>query len=50
MMKGPVRARKDWRNLVGIFRDSEFLLEVDEECLRMREAEPEAARRGDLAE
>jgi hypothetical protein len=33
-----------------MFRDSEFMREVDEECLRMREAEREAARRGELAE
>ena len=48
--KGPVHSRKDWRNVVGMFRDSEFMREVDEECLRMREAEREAARRGELAE
>jgi hypothetical protein len=40
----PVR-RKDWRRVVGMFRDSEFMQEVDEECLRTREAEREAARR-----
>ena len=33
-----------------MFRDSEFMREVDEECLRMREAEREAARRVELAE
>ena len=33
-------ARKDWRNVVGMFRDSEFMREVDDECLRMREAVP----------
>ncbi len=42
--------RKDWRKVVGMFGDSEFLREVDEECLRMREAEREAARRGEPAE
>ena len=36
---GPVPSRKDWRNVVGKFRDSEFMCEVDKECLRMREAE-----------
>lgn len=41
---------KDWRNAVGMFRDSEFMREVDEECLRVREAEREAARRGETAE
>jgi hypothetical protein len=35
---------KDWRKVVGMFRDSEFMRAVDEECLRMREAECEAAR------
>ena len=35
---------------VGMFRDSEFMRKVDEECLRIREAEREAARRGELAE
>jgi hypothetical protein len=48
--KGPERPRKDWHAVVGMFRDSEFMREVDEECLRMREAEREAARRGDQAE
>jgi predicted transposase YdaD len=48
--KGPVDSRKDWRKVVGMFRDSEFMREVDEECQRMREAERESARRGELAE
>ncbi len=48
--KGPDLSRKDWRKAVGMFRDSEFMRKVDEECLRMREAEREAARRGELAE
>jgi hypothetical protein len=42
--------RKDWRKVVGMFRDSEFMREVDDECQRMREAEREAARRGELEE
>ncbi len=37
--------RKDWRKVVGMFRDSEFMREVDEECLRSRESEREAAGR-----
>ncbi|MGC8642028.1 MAG: hypothetical protein ACP5XB_19355 [Isosphaeraceae bacterium] len=45
-----VPPRKDWRKVVGMFGDSEFMREVDEECPRMREAEREAARRGELAE
>jgi hypothetical protein len=48
--KGSNPARKDWRKVIGMFGDSEFMREVDEECLRMRQAEREAARRGELAE
>ncbi len=47
---GPTRRRKDWRKAIGMFSDSEFMREVDEECLRMREAERAAARRGEVAE
>ena len=35
---------KDWRKVVGLFKDSEFMNAVDEECQRAREAEREAAR------
>ena len=38
------RTRKNWREVVGMFRDSEFMREVNDECLRMREAEREEAR------
>jgi hypothetical protein len=48
--KRPDESRNDWRKLVGMFRDSEFMRKVEEECLRSREAEREAARRGKLAE
>jgi hypothetical protein len=48
--KGPDQSRKDWRKVVGMFRDSEFMRQVDEECQRMRESEREAARRGELPE
>ena len=48
--KEPDQSRKDWRKVVGMFRDSEFMGKVDEECLRVREAEREAARRGELPE
>jgi hypothetical protein len=41
---GSQRLPKDWRKTIGMFGDSEFMREVDEECLRMREAEREAAR------
>jgi hypothetical protein len=45
------RARpKDWRRVIGMFRDSEFMREVDEECQRMRAAEREAAQRGESPE
>jgi hypothetical protein len=49
-MKDPDHSRKDWRKVIGMFRDSEFMRQVDEECLQIREAEREAARRGELAE
>ncbi len=35
---------KDWRRVIGMFHDSAFMREVDEECLRIREEEREAAR------
>jgi hypothetical protein len=38
---------KDWRKVIGMFRDSEFMREVDEECQRSREAERELARQSD---
>ena len=50
MAQGADLPRKDWRKVVGMFGQSEFMRQVDEECLRMREAEREAARRGDSAE
>jgi hypothetical protein len=49
-IKGLDQTRKDWRKVAGMFRDSEFMRKVDEECLRDREAERDAARRGELAE
>ncbi len=48
--KGSEHAPKDWRKVVGMFRNSEFMREVDEECLRMREAERETAQREESAE
>jgi hypothetical protein len=44
------RPPKDWRKVVGMFHDSEFMRAVDEECQRLREAEREAARRGESPE
>ena len=40
----PVHPARDWRKVVGMFHDSEFMREVDDECERMREAEREVAR------
>jgi predicted transposase YdaD len=48
--KGSNRSPKDWRRVIGMFHDSEFMREVDAECQRMREAEREAARRGEPPE
>jgi hypothetical protein len=48
--KVPNRSPKDWRRVVGMFRDSEFMRAVDEECQRVREAEREAARLGESPE
>jgi hypothetical protein len=44
------RPPKDWRRVIGMLRDSEFMREVDEECQRMRAAEREAAQRGESPE
>jgi hypothetical protein len=48
--KVPKRAPKDWRKVIAMFGDSEFMREVDEECQRMREAEREAARHEESAD
>jgi len=48
--KGLDQSRKDLRKVVGMFRNSEFMRKVDDECMRVREAEREAARRGELDE
>ena len=44
------RSPKDWRKVIGMFRDSEFMRQVDEECQHMREAEREAARQSEAPE
>lgn len=36
---------KDWRRVVGIAGDSEFMRQIDDEGRRIREAEREEARR-----
>jgi hypothetical protein len=46
----PIRPRKDWRKVIGMFGDSEFMRAVDDECHRMREAEREAARHDESLE
>jgi hypothetical protein len=48
--KGANRPLKDWRIVVGRFKDSEFMDAVDEECRRRREMEREAARGEELPE
>lgn len=47
---GPGRPRKNWRRVIGLFEDSTFMREVDEECRRLREVEREQARREEAAE
>jgi hypothetical protein len=48
--RGPIRPPKNWRRVVGMFHDSDFMRDVDEECRRMREAEREEARREEAPE
>lgn len=38
---------RGWQRVVGMFKDSEFMRAVDEECLRMRERERTAAQSKD---
>jgi hypothetical protein len=35
---------KDWRSVAGMFTDSEFSRQIDEEALKIRQADREAAR------
>ena len=49
-VKPPPTTAKDWRKVIGTFHDSEFMREVDEECLRSREAERAAARQEESSE
>jgi hypothetical protein len=46
--KAPTNAPKDWRRVVGMFHDSDFIRAVDDECSRMREMERAAARGEEL--
>jgi hypothetical protein len=41
---------KDWRRVVGMFGDSEFMRQVDAEGQALREAERAEARRAESAE
>jgi hypothetical protein len=40
------RPSKDWRRVVGMFEDSEFMRQVDAEGQAIREADRRAAREG----
>ena len=42
--KGLDRSPKDWRRVVGMFADSDFMRQVDEEGRKTREAERAQAR------
>jgi hypothetical protein len=39
--------KKDWRRVVGMFGESEFMRQVDAEGQAIREADREDARRGE---
>ena len=42
--------KKDWRSVIGMFEGSEFMRQVDEEGRKIREADRDAARRGEQDE
>ena len=46
--KEATRPPKDWRKVSGMFRDSDFMRAVDDECLRLREMERTAARNQEM--
>jgi hypothetical protein len=48
--RAPSHSPKDWRKVVGMFRDREFMRAVDEECQRSRDAERDVARQGERQE
>jgi hypothetical protein len=48
--KGPNGIPRNWRKVVGMFHDSDFMRAVDEECANMREKERAAARSEEPAE
>jgi hypothetical protein len=41
---------KDWRRVVGMFEDSEFMRQVDEEGRKIRKAERAEAKRAESGE
>jgi len=44
MSQGNGAPTKDWRLAAGMFTDSEFSRQIDEEALKIRQADREAAR------
>jgi hypothetical protein len=44
-LKAEKEPRKDWRRTLGMFTGDEVMKEINDEALRIREAEREAARR-----
>ncbi len=38
------RRKKDWRRAIGMFADSEFMKDVNDEANKIREADREAGR------
>jgi hypothetical protein len=51
LLRKPALTRsKDWRRVVGMFGDSEFMRQVDEEGRKIREAERAEAQRAESEE
>lgn len=48
--KEPDQPRNDWRKVVGMFADSDFMRQVDEEGRKIREAERAQAQQDAEAE
>jgi hypothetical protein len=49
-LKSAAARSKDWRRVVGMFGDSEFMKQVDAEGQALREAERAEARRSESVE
>jgi hypothetical protein len=45
--KSTGRSEKDWRKVIGMFHDSEFMRKVDEQCQHDRELERARAAASD---